>query len=157
MSPQPYPYYTTTVSVDRTQAEIQHLLYKHGAQGTRWTSIPNEGVYEVEFLFPVDQEDGTNRLLMFRVRPTIIKRPGGEPHPEATMRLVFWWLKTKLESIQYGLRTVTEEFLAEVVHQLPSGKEATIGEILIPTIFSGEAIEPGSLAKRLAPPKDEDD
>ncbi len=102
----------------------------------------------------MDQEDDTKRLLMFRVRPTILKRPNGEPHPEATMRLVFWWLKTKLEAVTYGLRSVTEEFLAEIVHHLPSGEEATLGEILIPTIFSGDAIEPGSLAKRLAPPKE---
>ncbi len=153
---QPYPYYTTKKTVESTQADIQLLLYKHGAQGTRWTTIPNQGVLEVEFLFPVDQEDNAKRLLMFRVRPTILKRPNGEPHPEATMRLVFWWLKTKLEAIQYGLRTVTEEFLAEVVHQLSSGEEATIGEILIPIIFSGELIEPGSLAKRLAAPKEEE-
>lgn len=99
----------------------------------------------------MDQEDGGKRLMMFRVRPTIIKRPNGEPHPEATMRIVYWWLKAKLEAVQYGLRSVVEEFLAEVVHQLPSGEEATVGQILIPHIFSGDAIEPGKLAKRLPP------
>ncbi len=149
---QPYPYYPTTKSVEATQADIQHLLYKHGAQGTRWTEVPEENLYEVEFLFPVE-----DRTLVFRVKPTVLKKKDGSPHPEATMRLVYWWLKTKLEAVTYGLRSITEEFLAEAVHLLPSGEETTIGEILIPTIFSGEAIEPGTLAKRLAPPKEDGD
>lgn len=44
MSKQPYPYYTTEVPVEKTQAQIQCLLNKHGAQGTLWTNIPNEGL-----------------------------------------------------------------------------------------------------------------
>ncbi len=148
---QPYPYYTTTKSVEATQADIQHLLYKHGAQGTRWTEVPDQLLYQVEFLYPVE-----DRLLTFRIKPTILKKKDGSPHPEATMRLVYWWLKTKLEAITYGLRSVTEEFLAEAVHRLESGKEVTVGEILIPTIFSGDVLEPGDLAKRLAPPKEDE-
>ena len=154
---QPFPYYGTTKSVEATQADIQHLLYKHGAQGTRWTEVPDQNLYEVEFLFPTPTEDRSKQTLMFRVRPTVLKKKDGSPHPEATMRLVYWWLKTKLEAVTYGLRSIEEEFLAEVVHHLPSGEEATVGEILIPKIFGGDLIEAGDLArKKITAPKDEE-
>ncbi len=155
MSPQPYPYYGTKKSVVETLAVIQKELYKNGAQGMRWTEVPDEGLYEIEFLFPTPIEDGGKRMFKFRVRPTILKKRDGTPHPEATMRMVLWWLKSKLEAVTYGLRTFTEEFLAEAVHQLPSGEEVTVGEVLIPRIFGEDLLEPGALAKRLAPPKED--
>ena len=157
MTSQPYPYYGTKVPVETTQAQIQHLLYKHGAQGIQWTEIPEEGLYEVMFLFPTPTKDGGKQTLMFRVRPTLLKKKDGTPDPAATMRMVLWWLKTKLEAITYGLRSVEEEFLAEAVHRLESGEEVTVGEILIPRIFSGKLLEPGGLAKRLPAPEDDDE
>ena len=157
MTGQPYPYYGTKKSVAATQADIHKLLYKHGAQGTRWTEIPEEGLYEVEFLFPTPTKDGGKQTLMFRVRPTLLMKRDGTPHPEATMRMVLWWLKTKMEAITYGLRSVEQEFLAEAVHRLESGEEVTVGEVLIPRIFSGDVLEPGTLAKRLSPPDDKEE
>ncbi len=141
------PYYSTTVEAETTQAKITKMLYEYGAEGTRWTNLGKD-IIELEFIWKVETPEG-ERPMQFRLRPPMMLKKDGEPHPKQTMRLVYWWLKAKLEAVVYGLRSIEQEFLAEVVGQLPSGEEVTVGEMLIPQILTGEAIGPGALAKAL--------
>ena len=48
----------------------------------------------------------------------------------ASMRLTYWYLKSKLESIRFGLEDIFDAFLLRIVHSLPDGREVTVGEAI---------------------------
>lgn len=148
------PYYDTKVSEDRSRNAIRKLLYEYGAQGFDWAEV--EGQLQIQFLWPMDIVDGKRRMMAYRIRPPMMHYDNGEPHPKQTLRFIYWWLKAKLEAVHYGLRSIEEEFLAEVVAHIkgPEGEDmdVTIGEIFIPQIVTGKVIEPGGLARALGLP-----
>ena len=43
------------------------------------------------------------------------------PNWAQSFRLLYWWLKAKIEAVAYGLTTVEQEFLSQVVVALPDG------------------------------------
>jgi hypothetical protein len=45
-------------------------------------------------------------------------------------RLLFHWIKSKIEAVVWGLSTIEKEFLSEVRLKLPDGKETTIGDVI---------------------------
>lgn len=53
------------------------------------------------------------------------------PNWAQSYRMLYHWLKAKIEAIAYGLTTVEQEFLAQVVVQLPSGETTTFGALVI--------------------------
>ncbi len=161
MSKQPYPYYTTEVDPSKTHAEIQMMLYDNGAEAVRLTTS-KDGQTELEFAYPILRE-GKRVYMAFRVRPPIMLKMVGRGNNRrevknlpATARLLYHWLKAKLAAIKWGMRSVEEEFLAEIVARLPSGEAATVGEIFIPQLVTGKFLDPAGLAKQLPPPEVEE-
>ncbi len=159
------PYYGTKVPRVQSQEAIRKLLYQYGAQGLQWAEIKEGDVIELQFLWPKDVVDGKRRMMKFRVRPPMLRFRNGEPHPRQTYRFLYWWLKSKLEAVAYGLRSMEEEFLAEVVAHIegPHGEkvEATIGDIFVPQIETG-LLEAGGLSRALGlpspgPPEEEEE
>ena len=64
------------------------------------------------------------------------------PNWAQSYRLLYHWLKAKLEAIAYGLTDAQQEFLSQVVVALPSGEQKTVGEILLdPARLSKFALE----------------
>lgn len=157
------PYYDTVVPPERTQGDITKLLYQYGATGTQWAEVRGEpGVppYELQFIFPITGEDGRVRKLKFRVRPPMLLYKSGKPHPAMSLRLLFHWLKAKLEATAYGLQSFVEEFLPQVVARIagPDGEpvEVTVGEVFVPQIEVGLPLKGELEAKALPAPEDED-
>ncbi len=149
------PYAGTEVAPEKTQAEIQKMLYAFGAIGVQWTDIPPN--MELKFVF----SDEKGRPFTIRVRPamlTVRKKSEGrrgsvqtQVDKAASLRLLYWWLKSKLEAISYGLVTFEEEFLANIAGKLPSGVEVTIGDLLIPKLAALDNMT--DLVKALPEPK----
>ena len=52
------------------------------------------------------------------------------PNWAQSYRLLYWYLKTKLESIAYGLVSAEREFFAEIITKLPSGEQGTIFDLI---------------------------
>jgi hypothetical protein len=127
------PYAETEIPATRTQGEIIGLLYTAGAETTRWTST-REGAMELEFVFPVE-----GQKIAFRIRTPLIKDSLGRGKPDQTARLLWWWLKSQLEAIRYGLVSTEEAFLAHAVANL---KGQTVGQILLPRIREGFGVLP---------------
>ena len=46
-------------------------------------------------------------------------------------RLLFHWIKSKIEAVVWGLSTIEKEFLSEVTLRLPDGRSSTVGEVVI--------------------------
>lgn len=130
------PYMDTEVPYERTKAEIEVLLKSYGVKGIRWTSV--EGQDDVlEFIIEANVR-GVKRQLGIAVSPPHIyikKRIRGQlvntENINQEYRLLFHWIKSKIEAVVWGLSTIEREFLSEVVLKLPNGQQSTVGEVVL--------------------------
>ncbi len=130
----------TTVPVDRSRTEIEHLLTRHGATAFGYLS---EGAAQV-IVFQIDHR----RVLMHlplpdRDDPEFTHTPsrGTRRSPaearraydqavRARWRSLVLIIKAKLEAVAAGLTTVEREFLPDIA--LPNGQ--TVGQYLAPQL-----------------------
>lgn len=151
------PYAGTAVPVERSKEQISRLLREYGAEGVQWTDRFDTG--QVQLQFAVRKDEGG--LISFRITPAAFREKHSTWDPmkgkhvitegpdwARSMRLLAAWLKTKLESIAFGLTAIEEEFLAQTVVRDASGRETTVGELVLP------AIEAGGGQLRLPGPKE---
>lgn len=131
------PYMDTTVPYERTKAEIEILLKSYGVKGIRWTSM--EGMDDtLEFIVEAEIR-GVKKQIGIAVRPPHIyikKRVSGKgivntENINQEYRLLFHWIKSKIEAVVWGLSTIEKEFLSEVTMKLPNGQSTTVGEIVL--------------------------
>ena len=134
------PYANTKISPEDTKAEIEKLLKEHDIRDIQWTSY--QGETTLKFIFKVKVR-GVEREIMFSFKPPNIsmkKRTynrGTYRYDTVTMdnlpvsyRLLYWYLKTKLEAVQFGIETVEHEFMSHIMVALPDGQPTTLGEKL---------------------------
>jgi len=128
------PYRGTTVSYERTKAQIEKLLTDYGVDGVQWTSY--RGEEDLKFIVSAEVK-GVRRELIIQVKPPqmiIRRRVKGRgmvrtPNRDQAYRLLFYWIKSKLEAVVWGLSTIEQEFLSQVSVALPDGS-TTVGEIM---------------------------
>lgn len=130
----------TSVSVERSRAEIESLLRKHGAAGFAYAW--QESSARIEFLME-------NRHLRFELAlppqtdPAFARTPGGRRmrRPEdreraweqacrASWRALLLIIKAKLEAIAIGVSVFEQEFLAFIVTK--DGR--TVADIVVPQL-----------------------
>lgn len=113
-------YAHTSVGAGRTKEQIETLLKKVGAIGFRWDShIPYEDEFGVgaegdEQLSALIQWHG--RKLAFRLRIEYVT----EREQRQNLRALYWYLKAKIEAIEFGIVDLEQEFLPYML--APSGK-----------------------------------
>lgn len=134
------PYLTTKIPYTRTKADIEELLKKYHAKAVRWTEhFDQTQAPTLEFLMDVELK-GVKRTLGFKMQPVILtqrkrintrygRTMGETPNLDASLRLLWWYIKSKLEAVSYGLVSFEKEFLSQVMMSLPSGSVVTIGEV----------------------------
>jgi len=113
------PYYRTKVSIVRTQEKIEKLLLKYNLKGIRFTKY--ERLCILEFILLEDSKE-----LTFRFKFDL---PELEAHQRQVYGAVFYYLKARFTSIDFGITTVEREFLQELVLKLPDGTNRTVKEI----------------------------
>jgi hypothetical protein len=151
------PYGNTKADPDRTVMQIGKLLQSYGVTNFQWTNL--EGGKQLKFL--LEPGEG-KRPIGIRVTPPafVAKRKTWNPEKgrheviEApnwaqSLRLLYYWLKVKLESVAYGLREAEEEWLADTLIVV-DGREQTVGELLRPALADGSA---SSMLSQLGPGK----
>lgn len=119
----------TTVSVDRSRAEIERALVRYGASGFGygWERRPSGEFAAISFGF---QER--------RIRLDI-PMPEDPREQRQRWRAVLLVIKAKLEAVESGIGTLDGEFLANVV----TDDGMTIGDKLLPRL--SEATRSGRL------------
>ncbi len=137
------PYADTEVPAERSRTDIERLLTKYEAEGVRWTKMKNEPP-TLEFLFTVTV-NGVQKQLGFRITPPVImvnRRASGKygglvtvRNENAEMRLVWWYLKTRLEAVAAGMETLEEALMSKILIALPDEtgkgvKVTTAGEAI---------------------------
>jgi len=146
ITPKKPPYAGTKKDPDASILDINRMLRSYGVNDIQWTTMWDQG--QVVLKMAIQREAG--KTVVVKVTPPmfIAKRKtwnaklGKYEIVDAanwsqSMRLMYWWLKLKIESISFGLREVEEEFLHDIVVKLPDGREGTVGEIVRPAIESG--------------------
>jgi hypothetical protein len=130
----------TSVSSEKSQAEIRKTLTKYGA--TKFAYVEEEEraaiMFEVEnrrirFILPLPDP---NDEQFFRIarryerRSTQAARQKWEQACRQRWRALVLAIKAKLEVVESGIATFEEEFLAYVV--MPDGQ--TVGDLVLPNI-----------------------
>lgn len=138
----------TTVSPEKTLAEIQETLKRYGATRVGFIDDVEQVaiVFEmrgrrVRFMMPLPDPESTKRDSTGRYMG---EKQAGEAHGKAVRqrwRALLLTIKAKLESVESGIEQFEEAFLAQIV--LPSGQ--TMAEWAAPQIeaaYAGNAMPP---------------
>ncbi len=138
------PYSDTSANADKTQQDITQLLRKYGVSQISWhVDYELEQVqldFVIEYQKPDDQS--THRVAV-RVKPPMFAakrltwnpKLGKHVKVEAanwaqSMRLLYHWIKAKLEAVSFGLNSVEKEFLSDIVTTLPDGSTMTVWDMI---------------------------
>ncbi len=148
------PYLNTQISVESSKAQIGKLLKDYGVEGTQWTTY--KGEEDLKFIVSADIR-GVYKEILIQVKPPQImvrRRVKGQGmvhtrNDKQEYRLLFWWLKSKIEAVVWGLSTIEKEFLSQVTVALPDG-QTTVGEIM------AEYIQRDQLTALPPPPREEE-
>lgn len=108
----------------------------------------------LEFVIDIEVK-GVKRTLGFRMTAPMLsmKKKGITSHNiNASYRLLWWYLKAKIEAVSYGLETLEKEFLSQIMTSLPDGRTVTVGETASDFIASPSA-EGGLPMFEIIPPK----
>ena len=102
-------YADTRVPSSRSREQIETLLKRVGVDAFRWTTT--SGGEAIEFIWPHEGESLGFRLVIHTE----------EDRQRARMlRVLFWYLKTKIEAIEAGLVDMEQEFLPHML--MPGGQ-----------------------------------
>lgn len=132
------PYRDTTIPKERTKADIELLLTDHGVGDIQWTTY--HGDTTLRFVWQLTVK-GVQKEIMFQFTPPIItanKRIWSQTDQRTikanvqldntAYRLLWHYLKNKLEAVRWGMETMEKEFLSHAVVSLPTGEVTTVGE-----------------------------
>ncbi len=139
------PYVDTTVLYERTKAEIEILLKSYGIKNIRWTTLEGQDD-TLEFIIEA-QVQGVKKQLGVAVKPphiVIKKKLHGKlvdtENINQEYRLLFHWIKSKIEAVVWGLSTIEKEFLSEVLMKLPNGQQSTVGDVVV-NLMSNDTLQ----------------
>jgi len=126
------PYSNTKVPFEKTKAKLEKLLRSYGVKKVVWANNDNEEILLFEAFTKIK---GVQRGITIQIKtphiPLTKRQYGRLVHTEnknQEWRLVFHWVKSKIEAVMWGLSTIEREFLSEVSLKLPDGSVTTIGE-----------------------------
>lgn len=150
----------TSVSVERSRAEIEGLIVRYGATSTAFMNGPGRAI----ILFECKGRRIMFELPLLSIEDKQFQRDGRDRPRTPEKRHEVWeqacrqrWrslalvIKAKLEAVQSGITTFEDEFLAHIV--MPDGQ--TVATHIKPRI--AQAYETGSMQALLPPPKQASD
>jgi len=140
-------YKGTAVPTERSQTHIRELLYRYGADGIQFSESRKEAKIQMRFMYEVDGEKA--KVLYFvRIEAAILEasgKPGTarerkqQQSGRSAWRAVYWALKSRMESIDYGIETFEQAFLAHFEAGIDEhGRTLTVGERIIPRLRAGQ-------------------
>ncbi|RVU32673.1 hypothetical protein [Neptunomonas marina] len=143
---------STSVSTDKSRAEIERTLQKYGADQFMYGWDQEKAVVgfrmagrQIKFLLPMPRKTAS----LFTETPTGKARTESAAHKAWEQACRQKWralalvIKAKLEAVEAGIAIFEDEFMANIV--LPNG--ATVSQFMLPQIT--EAYQKGSMPKML--------
>lgn len=145
----------TTVSVEKSRAEIEKLITRYGAQSTAFMTAPGRSVvcFEADgrrIMFELTLPDIAEKRFQRDGRGSLMSQPKRmekwEQACRQRWRALALVIKAKLEAVESKITTFEDEFLAHIV--MPDGQ--TVATHIKPRI--AQAYEQGSMVALLPPP-----
>ena len=141
------PYKHTPVPASRSREQIEFLLQKHGAIGANWTTLFEKG--RTELTFGVRGADSRQTLVRVIVPAFVNEHRSWDPESgksrvvkaenwAQSMRLLYYYLKSKLEAVRVGLREFEEEFLADTLVKNERGETVRVVDLMKPMLEGGQ-------------------
>lgn len=118
--PSELPYRGTKVSIRDTISNIKELLYKYGLIGHQITEYGKS----FRLVFVLLRDD---KKYAFQFELII---PDNERFARQKFRAFYWHLKSRLEAVDFGLFTLQEAFMPEMLIQLSNGNVSTVKSAL---------------------------
>ena len=113
-------YYRTQVPIYKSQNEIRTVLQKFNLNGIRFTEYKEIGIIEFILL-----RNGKEMAFRFK-----FNLPEKELFKRQIYRGLFHYLKNRFMAVEFGITTVEEEFLQELILKLPDGTDTTVKELV---------------------------
>lgn len=136
------PYKTTIITKGRTYGEIIGLLETHGIKDYQWTRYQETD--QLAFPIKIERQDIQQAFMVKLTVPRLYypKRVGrGRTSPKkmtylenVSWRIFWWYLKSKLEAIEFGISDEVREFMYNINYALPDGTEINLGRTLIENV-----------------------
>lgn len=137
----PKAYKQTSVPWEKSQGDITGLLMSHGARGIRWTNVFERHEIHFEFAQTIVVE-GVEKHIGVEIKVPIeipIKEDRWGDQVEVSekdvrkatnqaYRAVYWWLKSQLEAVEFGIQRFEQVFFANIITRLQDGRQTTVGE-----------------------------
>lgn len=139
-------YQQSSTPVAKSQEDIRRLLGKYKADGVQFSEDWKEMLLLIRFLYTLN---GRQHTVLFKVPipKAETHTPGRsqrrtdtqiqkvqEQYERGIWRAVFWAIKSRLESVEFGIETFEEAFLSHF--EIP-GSGTSIGEVIIPRLEAG--------------------
>ena len=127
----------TTVSIEKSQSEVQNILRKYGADAFGVMERKNSAYLMFEYnnliiqiTVPLPQKDEFMKTESGRIRKTNQVNQSYEQAIRQRWRALVLAIKAKLEAVESGISTLEKEFLAFVI--MPDGE--SLGNHLLPQL-----------------------
>jgi hypothetical protein len=141
-----YPYANTTADPEHTMTQINKLLQKYGIPDYQWTTEWSKN--RVSLRFVLEEQNGKKLMLLFRPPAFLASHRNWNatkgrneiteaPNWAASLRFLYYRLKTKLETVAYGALEAEQEFMQNIIVHDAQGRETTLGEAMKPIISKG--------------------
>lgn len=133
-------YKDTSVSVERSQSQIRNILYKYGASGVQFTEDWKQRKVSVRFIHTIKDQTYQVRIEAKIPSPPwcrskIAQEKKATKAERQIWRGLYWSIKSRMESIDFGIESFVEAFLA---HFEDPKTGRTIAEYLVPALAAGK-------------------
>ena len=138
-------YQQSSTPVAKSQEDIRRILSKYKADGVQfsedWTKMllmirflytVGKVQYSVLFKVPIPKAETQSNAGRVRKSSQILKLQ--EQYERGIWRAVFWAIKSRMESVDFGIESFEEAFLSHF--EIP-GTTQQIGELLLPRLETG--------------------
>jgi len=123
MHPQAYKH--TKVNYMKTQTKVSELLRKYDIFDTRWTNLKDRVVFEFNKLIELE---GQERLAGVR----IVIQGIDDDNRNQLHRALFYYLKSKMEFLEFGFIEFLQEFMPHLILTNKSGQSITAYQLFKP-------------------------
>ena len=133
------PYYGTKVDVEKSKTQIRDLLMKYGVSQQRWTEDLENNQVMFEFFIK-----GDDRTYLVRLMPKPFieehklwnsKKGKSEttevPNWARAYRMLYAYVKAKVEAVKFGMHTIEEEFMPDIIVKNSQGQEITLADAIL--------------------------
>lgn len=132
------PYKGTAINRGKTYGEVIGLLEQHGIKDYQFTKF--QGTDVLAFPLKIKRRDVEVGFMVKLTVPRLMypisvgkgyNKKKTITYLENESWRIFWWhLKSKLEAIEFGISDEVKEFMYNIAHALPDGREISLGEMI---------------------------